>query len=158
MCLFPLIIKKVALWMPKSSSTESVIDFIRPLAVPAGIKPNVVFWRNSSLSYLLIAPFTASWIRPSPDMVMIPSYCPIWTSVFVISWACIALYVCFISTSMCAKSNNYLATVHFLGAKPIPPNGFKRARIFLLGGSWSVIVGSPPYADWMIRILHSSIG
>jgi hypothetical protein len=67
------------------------IDFTRPLPVPAGINPKVTELINYCQSGLLISPFRASKINPSPDIVIIASYYPILSSFFTISKACMAL-------------------------------------------------------------------
>jgi hypothetical protein len=64
--------------MSPNSSFSAWIDFTNPLPVPAGIKPKVVYYKNYSKSGLFMAPFTTSWIKPSPDIVIIPSNSPIY--------------------------------------------------------------------------------
>jgi hypothetical protein len=96
----PFATRKVAFNIPNSSSCYLRIEVTKPLAVPAGINPKVVFSRNSSLSSLERAPLTASWMRPSPDTVITQSYSPGLSSFYVISKACIALSVGFNVTSM----------------------------------------------------------
>jgi len=142
--LRPLAHMKAAVRMPHSSWKAAVMDLWSPLAVPAGMHPKPTLLRNSSLSALFMIPLIASWIKPSPETVRIPSYWPRAISLLTISYAWFRYSVYCTVTSRWHKSKSFFAFYHLAGPVPLPPYGLTRASILFFCTILSHIVGSPP--------------